>query len=196
MSTATLERLLRDAIDQADAKLAALSARRLSAGLLGVRRLPLQEIAGLCGDEERQLWSVGMTLMEQPALRFLLLLSPAARDGIVSAIIDRRATTDDELVTSLLQELGNILGSTVANVLAELMAHPVHTTTPEVVCDLAGAIISTALASLHDVDDEVLLLDVPLALMGQSLDCVVFLLFDTDLSDSLDGDRHTRRSIP
>jgi chemotaxis protein CheY-P-specific phosphatase CheC len=107
------------------------------------------------------------------------------RCHIVEAMTGMSANSDDELADSVLQEMGNIFGTAVANRLAEALDASVKTTAPEVVTDLAGAIASTVIGRVGDVGDDVLLLQVALERNTIQMNCGFYLFFDDRLKTIL-----------
>ena len=86
---------------------------------------------------------------------------------------------------SIIQEIGNILGSAIANNLAKFLKSTVITSVPEVVCDMAGAIFTSLISARECVDDHIILIDVSLDVDEEPVQATAFLLFDEDLANKL-----------
>ncbi len=172
-------------IDGASKKAAKMSSGNLGMNLLSVRLVGLHEVGGLLGGESASVVGVGMSLLCEPPMHFLMLMTPEARTAVVEAVTGAGSATDEELAASILQEMGNILGSTMANALAELFERVVQTSTPQVVADMAGALLSGIIAGLGDIGDEVLLTDVEMTACGNAVDSRIFLFFGDQLHQRL-----------
>ncbi|MFW5829783.1 MAG: chemotaxis protein CheC [Planctomycetota bacterium] len=179
MSVSLLQHAMDGVVADADDKLARLSAGHVGVGAATLRAIDLDHLGGLIGGEDVPRVAIGMTLCLQPSLKMLILLSPEARFDLARAVIGP-AGAEVSLADSLLQEIGNILGSCVANALADFLGRGVTTSTPEVGTDLAGAVVACALAHLGHVEETVLLLDLPVLLDGIATDCHTVLLFDAE----------------
>lgn len=180
-----LHEWMQERIMRAGEKAALLSAGRLGMRYNGLRLVGLETVGGLLGGEDAPVVGVGMSLLCEPPMHFLMLMTPQGRASVVHAVAGSGACADEELAASVLQEMGNILGSNVANSLAALLERMVHTSTPEVVSDLAGAILSGIIAGMESVGDQVLLVDVALTADKEMVDCRVFLFLDETLYETL-----------
>jgi chemotaxis protein CheY-P-specific phosphatase CheC len=173
----TLAAWLAGSVREADRNVRMLTGGALSVEPGTPRLVPLHELGALLGGEETPVVGVGMTLVRDPGLKYLMLMTPKARDRAVAVAAGAEAANDPEMAASLLQELGNIFGSTIANRLSRLLNESVQTSIPEVVSDLAGAILASVLAALDSLDDEVLVLDVDLLAGGERTECQIYLFF-------------------
>ncbi|OVE81425.1 hypothetical protein BVY04_03280 [bacterium M21] len=181
----TLIPILKQALLDADDKMSMLSGRQISIQDVTFRSVPLNEIGGVFSAEEEVLFGIGMTLIDNPHLRYLMLLTHEGRDHIVSSVAGIDAIHDAPLANSLLEEVGNIFGSTVANFFASSLSRSITTGVPELIADMAGAIISSAMCEFEDIGDQVWLCDVAMFAQDREIDCRILLLFDEELEESI-----------
>jgi hypothetical protein len=179
---------LADLAGRTDGKVAGLTGGRIRVDAGTPRRVPLDAIAGQWENTDRPVVSVGMTLMERPTLRLLMLFDGEARDAIAEAVLGARAASDRALADSVIQEVGNIFGTAVANALAAGFDEPVRTSTPELAQDMVGSLVGATLVTLPDVGDEVLMLGARLRRGTDELPCRIHLfLEESPLWRRLDG---------
>jgi chemotaxis protein CheC len=86
----------------------------------------------------------------------VLLLFPETDARTLCAIYGIEPGTPDG--TSMLGEVGNILGTNYINVLAQMVGMVLEPSPPQVVCDMLGAILESVLLGRgHDVDSALIL---------------------------------------
>jgi chemotaxis protein CheC len=85
---------------------------------------------------------------------------------------------DSELGESALKEIGNIVGTSYVNALAEMTGMVLEPTPPASATDMLGAIVETVLAQNAAAGDVALLLDSELVVEGE--DCSVSFLLVPD----------------
>ncbi len=169
---------LADLAARTDEKVAALSGGRLRGEPGTAAWVLLPEATGGWCDGDRPVVSVGMTLVERPALRMLMLFADEARAAVATAVAGPRGAEDAALANSVLQEIGNIFGTAVANALATHLGEAVRTSTPEVAEDMAEALVGATLVSMPEIGDRVLALGARLRCGAQELPCRVHLFLE------------------
>lgn len=181
----SLSKVLASAVEDANTKVMRMSSDRIELHSTGMHTVPLDEIGGLLGGETTHVVGVGMTLARDPLLRYLMVMTPEGRRRIVLPLVGEAALDDPAMMESVLEEMGNILGSTLANALATSLGRDLRTGTPELIADLAGAILSSVVGSLPDVADPVPLLDVSFRADGEAANASMFLFFEASLAEKL-----------
>ena len=102
----------------------------------------------------------------------LLLVSPADADALCSML---GVEPGSEYAPSALGEVGNIVGSSYINALAEMTGMAIEPTPPATATDMLGALVASVLAQQAHAGDVALMLDSNLVVEGE--DCsVAFLL--------------------
>jgi chemotaxis protein CheY-P-specific phosphatase CheC len=165
-------------VSEAGWKVHRLSAGRLRVATGAGRLMPLEAFTDVMGRPEEETVTVSMTLATSPPLELLLCLTPEARDRVAARVAGGMDPIDPPLADSVLQEVGNIFGTAIANGLARRMAITVRTSTPEVRTDMAGAVIGSVLGQMGAGSDRVALLDVKFLTRAAVSGCSVFLFLD------------------
>jgi chemotaxis protein CheC len=98
----------------------------------------------------------------------LLLVSPADADAICAIL---GLEPGSEYAESALGEVGNIVGSSYINALAEMTGMAIEPTPPATATDMLGAIVETVLAGQAHAGDVALMLDSQLRVEGE--DCAI-----------------------
>jgi chemotaxis protein CheY-P-specific phosphatase CheC len=78
------------------------------------------------------------------------------------------------------QELGNILASSIVNSLASDFGSTIIPTPPQVICDFAGTIFSSLVLEEGVDHDKILLIEAKFKIYHTEIDCYFFLLLDID----------------
>ena len=138
----------------------------------------INEFSGLVGGEECHVCAVGMTLMERAPLKLLIIMDAETRTRIAAVTIGEKLAKEVPMANSLLMEIGNIFGSAIANCLSRYLGSSVRTSVPEIVEDMAGAIVGSVLSSLGEVGDDILVLETTL-LVGEHCATCGFYIFAT-----------------
>lgn len=181
----SISRLLVEGIDNASKKVQTFSNNRITIQAEKARIIPLSEIGMLFGDDEIEVNGVVMNVMERPPIQYVMVMTEDARVKIVATIFGEAGIKNVSMADSILQELGNILGSAIANNLADYLQSSVRTSVPEVISDLAGAIFTSIISARECVNDEIILIDISLNVDHTPVECTIFLLFDDDLSEKI-----------
>ncbi|GJQ58724.1 MAG: hypothetical protein D8M57_11440 [Candidatus Scalindua sp. AMX11] len=92
----------------------------------------------------------------------------------------------DEYTEGTIQEIGNILGSSIGNTLAADFGSTILPTPPQVMCDFAGTIFQTLILEEAMEHDELILTETKFKLSDTEIDCNFFLIPDINtLDDSM-----------
>ncbi len=145
----------------------------------------LNEFSDLAGGDDRRICAVGMTLMERAPLKLLIVMDAETRARITAVTIGEKYAQDQRMANSLLMEIGNIFGSAIANCLSRYLGSTVRTSVPEIVEDMAGAVVGSVLCSLEEVDDEILVLEMVLLVDGHPTTCAFYVFATPSLNNIL-----------
>lgn len=130
-----------------------------------VHALPLADAVAAAGDEEEARFGVVVPIVgDMPA--HVLLLFPEEDAQTLCGTFGIEPATDDG--RSMLAEMGNILGTSYINVLAQMLGLEIEPAPPMVVFDMLGAIVSSVLLGRGDDADVALVLDSALFVEGEA----------------------------
>jgi chemotaxis protein CheC len=82
---------------------------------------------------------------------------------------DGTTTALDEMERSVLGEIGNVMGSHFLNTLSDYTGLDLRVSPPEVMMDMAGAILDPALAELMAVADEATVVESSFSAQGREI---------------------------
>jgi chemotaxis protein CheC len=118
--------------------------------------LPLAEAVAIAGDAEDLRYGILVPIVgEMDAV--VVLLVPEVDAQTLCGIFG--VTPADEVGLSALQEIGNILGTSYINVLAQMTGMAMEPAPPEVMSDMLGAILASVLLARGEDVDTALILD-------------------------------------
>lgn len=190
-----LESNLMASIEEAGTKVKMITGNQVDVKYDDLAVIHLTDAGSLLGSDANSVVGIAMTLMNKPVLKYLMLMTPEARAAVVKAVMGDDLAKDEQLGNSMLQEIGNIFGTTIANTLSRYLERPVTTSPPDVVQDMSGAIVSSIITHLDQVDDHILLISIQLFTGKKPVECEVFLLFDTELSQQLISNEFIESSL-
>jgi chemotaxis protein CheC len=126
--------------------------------------LPLADAVAVAGEPDEPRYGVLVPIVGEFQASVVLLLDE--RDaGTLCGVFG--VTPDDEHGRSALQEIGNIVGTSYINVLAQMCGMEMEPAPPQVVADMLGAILATVLLARGDDIEHALVLDSELTVEGQ-----------------------------
>ena len=144
--------------------LSVLLGKKILLHVPGVSIVTLDDIAELAGGPEQTVAAIFLKMEGEVngSMFFILSISRANRftrrltgDGT----IDFNCPPVSELAVSAISELGNILGGSYLSALSDFTSLNMHPSVPVVSIDMAGAVISSALAASSVTADEVIVID-------------------------------------
>jgi chemotaxis protein CheC len=138
--------------------------------------LPMAEAVEAIGKPEAEATGVVLGVVGDMPASVLLLFTPNdAR--LMCGLLGVEAGT--EIGVSALMEIGNIVGTSYINALAEMTGMAIEPTPPGTATDMLGAIVESVLASQAHAGDVALMLDSELAVEGS--DCsIAFMLVPSE----------------
>lgn len=118
--------------------------------------LPLAEAVAIAGDPEDLRYGILVPIVgDFEAL--VVLLIPEEDAATLCRVFGMEPS--DEMGRSVLQEVGNVLGTSYINVLAQMTGMEMEPAPPEVVSDMLGAILTSVLLARGEDVDTALILD-------------------------------------
>jgi chemotaxis protein CheC len=137
--------------------------------------LPMADAVSSIGDPESEVTGVVLGVVGDMPAAVLLLFGPSDARLVCELL---GVDGDSEIGASALLEIGNIVGTSYINALAEMTGMELEPTPPGAATDMLGAIVETVLAGSAAVGDVALLLDSELVVEGE--DCSVSFLLVPD----------------
>jgi chemotaxis protein CheC len=125
--------------------------------------LPLDEAIALAGDADAPRHGILVPIVGEFEASVVLLI-PDQDAAALCAVYGLEPGTPDG--RSFLAEVGNILGTSYINVLAQMCAMKMEPAPPQVVADMLGAILATVLLGRGEDVDTALILDSSLQVEG------------------------------
>jgi chemotaxis protein CheC len=152
----------------ASGALSALLGRPVDISVPSARAVSFAEAVEATGDPESTVTGIALGIFGDLDGVVLLLVSPADADHLCRML---GVEPGSEYVQSALGEVGNIVGSSYINALAEMTGMAIEPTPPATATDMLGAIVHTVLAGQAQAGDMALMLDSDLEVEGE--DCAI-----------------------
>jgi chemotaxis protein CheC len=159
----------------ASTALSSMLGRSIDITVPAARVLPMGHAVSEVGDPEADATGVALGVVGDMGASVLLLFRPQDAE-LMCGMLGVEAGT--EIGDSALQEIGNIVGTSYINALAEMTGMAIEPTPPGVASDMLGAIVQTVLAERAGTGDVALLLDSDLVV--EDADCSVSFLLMPD----------------
>jgi chemotaxis protein CheC len=161
---------------KASGALSALLGRPVDISVPSARAMTFAEAVEATGDPEAEVTGIALGIFGDLEGVVLLLVSPEDADALCAML---GVEPDSEYVPSALGEVGNIVGSSYINALAEMTGMAIEPTPPATATDMLGAIVQTVLAGQAHAGDVALMLDSDLQVEGE--DCsIAFVLVPSE----------------
>ena len=157
----------------ASTSLAGLIGRPIDVSVPKALALPLPDAVDAVGDAEETVTGVALGLLGDLDGLVLLLFTPED-EAVLCRLLGVEAGT--EIGRSALGEIGNILVASYVGALGALTGLHLEPGTPQVLEDMQGAIVASALLPTAEESDTALLLDSDLHVEGESCSFTFLLL--------------------
>ena len=159
----------------ASTALSGMLGRSVDISVPTAQALPFAEAVEAAGPPEQDITGIVLGIIGDMSGTVLLLVPPADADAMCRML---GVEPDDEFALSALGEIGNIVGTSYINALAEMTGMSLEPTPPGAATDMLGAMVQTVLAERAGVGDVALMLDSELVVEGE--DCSVSFLLVPD----------------
>jgi chemotaxis protein CheC len=161
---------------KASGALSALLGRPVDISVPSARAVSFAEAVDATGDPETEMTGIVLGIVGDLEGVVLLLVAPADADALCTML---GVDPGSEYGASALGEVGNIVGSSYINALAEMTGMAIEPTPPGTATDMLGAIVASVLAGQAHAGDVALMLDSDLQVEGE--DCsIAFVLVPTE----------------
>ena len=161
---------------KASTALSMLLDRSVDISVPTARALSFADAVEATGDYEQEITGIVLGIVGDLEGVVLLLVTPDDADTVCRIL---GVEPGSEYAPSALGEVGNIVGSSYINALAEMTGMAIEPTPPATATDMLGAIVQSVLASQAHAGDVALMLDSELAVEGS--DCsIAFMLVPSE----------------
>ena len=129
---------------------------------MNAREIPVRDAASLVGGPETETVAVYLSVDGAASGHMVIIYSPQTAFELVDMLLDEPVGTTsglDEMEVSVLGEMGNITGSFFLNALSDATGLDLRVSPPEVMMDMAGAILDAVLAEIMMEVDEALVVE-------------------------------------
>ena len=144
----------------------------ISVNALSVDRILVNQAPQLVGGSEVVTTGVYLSVSGTASGHILILYAPETAFQLIDMLLgnpDGTTTALDEMERSVLGEIGNVMGSHFLNTLSDYTGLDLRVSPPEVMMDMAGAILDPTLAELMAVADEATVVDSSFSAEGREV---------------------------
>lgn len=156
------DELIKRAVRQSISGLTSMVGVEVGVSSIRQRRVEVTSIPDELGGAGTECVGILLGVEHIPAFHMALVHRPETAFALVDMLLgEQPGTTEtlDEMATSTLGEMGNIMCSFFLNTVADETGHALRPTPPMVRADMTGAILDYALAELLMETDEIALLE-------------------------------------
>jgi chemotaxis protein CheC len=146
-----------------------------------VKTIPLNDIPLLLGGPENDAVGIYLKIEGDIGGQIMLILPLDKAMHICDMLLEEpQGTTQDlgPMERSALAEVGNLTGSFFLNAIAESTGLSLRPTPPAVMVDMIGAILSVVIATMEEVNDNVLMFQATYKLNKQKIDANFWIVPD------------------
>jgi chemotaxis protein CheC len=146
-------------IDNAMTGLATMVNREIRMSSLSLKQVPASDAPNLVGGADKMVIGIYLAFEGDATGHLMLVHQPDVALAIIDMLLGNEpGTTRDlnEMEQSALGEMGNIIGSAFLNAIADALALRLQPSPPEVILDMAGAILDVAFAEILQQTDDVI----------------------------------------
>lgn len=143
----TLEAVLQSALSQAALALSEFIDRKFQVSRLQLSRHDVEELPVLLGDEDEPVAAAFFQVRGELS-GYLMLLMPISEAHTLLQWVLGKEQAGEDLADSALGEIGNVVGSSFLNRLADAYSLAAAPTPPQVIRDMIGALMNTLAAAL------------------------------------------------
>jgi chemotaxis protein CheC len=146
-------------IDNAMTGLATMVNREIRMSSLSLKQVPASEAPNLVGGADKMVIGIYLAFEGDATGHLMLVHQPDVALAIIDMLLGNEpgSTRDlNEMEQSALGEMGNIIGSAFLNAIADALSLRLKPSPPEVILDMAGAILDVAFAEILQQSDDVI----------------------------------------
>jgi chemotaxis protein CheC len=159
----------------ASTSLSGMLGRPVDISIPAAAALTFADAIDMIGSPEEEVTGVVLSVVGEMEGIVLLLMRVADAAGLCGLL---GVDADSEMGQSALGEIGNIVGTSYINALAQMTGLAIEPSPPQAATDMLGAIVASVLAGVAGAEDVALVLDSDLEVEGE--DCSLsFLMLPT-----------------
>ncbi len=184
--------LIGKAIANAMSSLSKMIGQEIEVSSFGLRRTAVTQMAQLMGGAERVSVSVYVAVSGAADGHMMLINDPEMACGFVDMMMMQPPGTTSnlgELERSALGELGNVVGTSFLNVLADSVGISLHPSPPTVLTDMTGALLDIVAADTQLRKDYALVAETSFRAEDRSIHGKFFVVPSDGLLTALRGNR-------
>ncbi len=155
--TAVWAELVSKGTNRAMSNLSKMVGQEIKVTSFGLRQIPVAETSQLVGGPEVEAVGIYLTVSGSADGHIMLMYDPKMAYGFVDMLMGQPEGTTQalgEMESSALGELGNIMGSSFLNALAESTGLTLLPSPPHVMTDMAGALLDIIAADILQTQDD------------------------------------------
>lgn len=158
--------------------------RKIDMAVPSAKILDFKDIANLVGGPSQNVMGIFLKVMGEISGKFLLLIPEKTAIRLLHTLIPgceiETPLNMNEMESSCMREVGNILAGAFLNALSVLTQTPMLNSLPSMAFDLSGALINYVVADMVAVSDKVLMIETSFIEEQEDLKIHIFLLPDPD----------------
>lgn len=142
--------------NQAMSNLSQMVGQEIQVASFGLRQIPVAETSQLMGGPEVEAIGIYLTVSGSATGHIMLMYDPKMAYGFIDMLMGQSPGTTQglgEMESSALGELGNIMGSSFLNALADSTGLTLMPSPPSVMTDMAGALLDIIAADILQTQD-------------------------------------------
>lgn len=168
--------------------LSAMVGKTFSVELPEIRIVNYQDTPELLGGPETLGTGIMLEISDDLSGIFMFLLNESFTQTILNALLgeaERDLVCLDEMSSSAICEIGNVMCGAYINALAQLMGIKVHVSVPDISCDMIGAILSVPMIHFANLSDELMLIENKFTIEGNDFTSHVLFLPEIETLDKI-----------
>jgi chemotaxis protein CheC len=153
-----------------------------------LRQIPINEISSLVGGPEVRSVGIYLTFSGSADGHLMLMYDPNIACAFVDLLMMQPANTTQtlgEMEQSALGEMGNIVGASFLNILADDMGIDLRPSPPAVMIDMAGALLDIVAADLLMTQDDAYVAESTFAASDREISGMFFVMPSASLMEAL-----------
>ena len=191
MASASVE-MLNQGISNAISGLSGMVGQHIEVTGFGLNRISVKDVADLFGGPEALVIGIYLEVSADAAGHIIVVYKPDTAFQLVDMLMGQTLGTTqslEEMETSALGELGNIMASFFLNAVADNAGVTLHPSPPAVMMDMAGAVLDIALSQIMEHSDDTFIVRSSFRANGQEVDGDFLVLPSPELLNVLQLER-------
>ena len=164
--------------------------REIDMTVPSVEILPLTQVPEITGNVEQNVFGILLEVKGEAPGKILFVLSEKSIKHLLELVLNKKVNPEEvgEVEISALKEIGNILSGSYLSSINQMTNFNLTQSIPGFAHDMAGAILSSAMITMGDTSDYVLLIETKFISEGNEIEGYFFLIPQLgSLSKILDG---------